>query len=171
MITVKWWAYVIAIAATLSAVGASFYTTYRKGYQAAENAYRAQISAIREDNLRKIIEQERKASADQDKIIGDYLAQIEELREENRNALVEMDKLRDVIIYNPGADCVPGADKSSTAGVPAKTTVKPGLKCYTDSELRRKIESSLALAREADELAIRYAALVKACTQQEPMTQ
>jgi hypothetical protein len=165
MITVKWWVYAIAIAATLSAVGASYVLTYTKGYHAAESAYRAQISAIREDNLRKIIEQERKASADQDKIIGDYLAQIEELREENRNAMVEMDKLRDVVIYNPGADCVSGTDKSSTAGVPAKTAVKPGLKCYTDSELRRKIESSLAIAREADELALRYAALVKACSQ------
>lgn len=165
MITVKWWVYVIAIAATLSAVGASYVLTYTKGYHAAENAYRAQISAIREDNLRKIIEQERKASADQDKIIGDYLAQIEELREENRNAMVEMDKLRDVIIFSPGADCVPGADKSSTAGVPAKTAVKPALKCYTEAELRRKIERSMALAREADELALRYAALVKACSQ------
>lgn len=171
MVINSWMVYGALTACAIGLIGASFYTTYRKGYQAAENAYRAQISAIREDNLRKIIEQERKASADQDKIIGDYLAQIEELREENRNAMVEMDKLRDVVIYNPVTDCVPGADKSSTAGVPAKTAVKPGLKCYTDSELRRKIESSLAIAREADELAIRYAALVKACTQQEPMIQ
>ena len=169
MIINSWIVYGALTACAIGLIGASFYTTYRHGYQAAENAYRAQINAIREDNLRKILEQERKASAEQDKIIGDYLAQIEELREENRNAMVEMDKLRDVVIYNPGADCVPGSDKGSTAGVPAKATVKPGLKCYTDAELRRKIESSLAIVREADELAIRYAALVKACTQQEPM--
>lgn len=165
MITVKWWVYVIAIAATLSAVGASYVLTYTKGYHAAENAYKARMSALEAANLRKLIQQEREAAEKQDLVVEEYIEQINQLREDNANAMVEMDKLRDVIIYSPGADCVPNADKSSTAGVPAKTAVKPGLKCYTDAELRRKIESSMALAREADELALRYAALVKACRQ------
>ena len=165
MITVKWWAYVIAITASLSAVGASYVLTYTKGYHAAENAYKARMSALEAANLRKLIQQEREAAEKQDLVVEEYIEQINQLREDNANAMVEMDKLRDVIIFNPGADCVPGADKSSTAGVPAETAVKPGLKCYTDAELRRKIESSMALAREADELALRYAALVKACSQ------
>lgn len=165
MITVKWWAYVIAIAATLSAVGASYVLTYTKGYHAAESAYKARMSALEAANLRKLIQQEREAAEKQDLVVEEYIEQINQLREDHANAMVEMDKLRDVIIFNPSADCVPGADKSSTAGVPAKTAVKPGLKCYTDAELRRKIESSMALAREADELALRYAALVKACGQ------
>ena len=165
MITVKWWAYVIAIAATLSAVGASYVLTYTKGYHAAENAYKARMSALEAANLRKLIQQEREAAEKQDLVVEEYIEQINQLREDHANAMVEMDKLRDVIIYNPVTDCVPGTDKGSTAGVPAKTAVKPGLKCYTDAELRRKIESSMALAREADELALRYAALVKACSQ------
>lgn len=165
MITVKWWAYVIAIAATLSAVGASYVLTYTKGYHAAESAYKARMSALEAANLRKLIQQEREAAEKQDLVVEEYIEQINQLREDHANAMVEMDKLRDVIIYNPVTDCVPGADKSSTAGVPEKTAVKPGLKCYTDAELRRKIESSMALAREADELALRYAALVKACSQ------
>ena len=165
MITVKWWAYVIAIAATLSAVGASYVLTYTKGYRAAESAYKARMSALEAANLRKLIQQEREAAEKQDLVVEEYIEQINQLREDHANAMVEMDKLRDVIIFSPSADCVPGADKSSTAGVPAKAAVKPGLKCYTDAELRRKIESSMALAREADELALRYAALVKACSQ------
>lgn len=165
MITVKWWAYVIAIAATLSAVGASYVLTYTKGYHAAESAYKARMSALEAANLRKLIQQEREAAEKQDLVVEEYIEQINQLREDNTNAMVEMDKLRDVIIFNPGADCVPGANKSSTAGVPAETAVKPALKCYTEAELRRKIERSMALAREADELALRYAALVKACSQ------
>lgn len=165
MITVKWWAYAIAIAATLSAVGASYVMTYTKGYHAAENAYKARMSALEAANLRKLIQQEREAAEKQDLVVEEYIEQINQLREDHANAMVEMDKLRDVIIYNPVTECVPGTDKGSTAGVPAKTAVKPGLKCYTDAELRRKIESSMALAREADELALRYAALVKACSQ------
>ena len=56
---------------------------------------------------------------------------------------------------NNGAETVP------TAGV------KSDLICYTRTELQSKVKRSLDITAECDNLAKRYAALVKVCTQSE----
>ena len=37
------------------------------------------------------------------------------------------------------------------------------IRCYTESELLRKIESSLDIAKQCDELTVKYNALLKVC--------
>ena len=44
-----------------------------------------------------------------------------------------------------------------------KAADRSDLKCYTDAELSRKIKSSLDIAAECDELAIKYGALLQWC--------
>ena len=60
-------------------------------------------------------------------------------------------------------ECVPVSADKSGAGVPAKAADRSGLKCYTEAELSRKIKSSLDIAAECDELAIKYGALLQWC--------
>ena len=47
--------------------------------------------------------------------------------------------------------------------LPTAGAGSPELICYTRTELRSKIESTLAIAREADELAVKYNSLLKIC--------
>ena len=44
-----------------------------------------------------------------------------------------------------------------------KAADRSSVKCYTDAELSRKIKSSLDIAAECDELAIKYGALLQWC--------
>ena len=44
-----------------------------------------------------------------------------------------------------------------------KAADRSSVKCYTDAELSRKIKSSLDIAAECDELAVKYGALLQWC--------
>jgi hypothetical protein len=64
----------------------------------------------------------------------------------------------------PVPDCVQQPAPSDTnKRLPAKTPDKSGLTCYTEDQLRSKIESSLAIARECDKEMTRFQALIEAC--------
>ena len=64
----------------------------------------------------------------------------------------------------PVPECVQQPAPSDTnKRLPAKAENKSGLTCYTESELRDKIEKSLAIARECDKEMTRFQALIEAC--------
>ena len=65
-------------------------------------------------------------------------------------------KLRDTTI------CMPDSSSIST-GVSKKTKAKSNLICYTRAELLGKIQKSMDITRECDELAIKYKTLLKVC--------
>ena len=109
----------------------------------------------------------------QDQIVSDYLKQIEDMKDEHTKELITVSNLRDTVTV---PKCVSNKNTGSS-GVSAKTSNKSNLKCYTESELLRKVERSLDLAREeversldlareADELAVKYNALLKVCSEQ-----
>ena len=54
-----------------------------------------------------------------------------------------------------------GAETVQTTGT------QSDLICYTRAELQSKVKRSLDLAKEADEIALKYRALVEVCTQSE----
>ena len=60
--------------------------------------------------------------------------------------------------FNPSGvrDC-----PSTSSNVSRPDSDSTGLVCYTESELRGKIERSLAIANEADQLAVKYATVLK----------
>jgi hypothetical protein len=55
------------------------------------------------------------------------------------------------------------APSNSDKRLPEKSSNKSGITCYTEDQLRSKIESSLALARECDKEMTRFQALIEAC--------
>lgn len=61
------------------------------------------------------------------------------------------------------ADSVQCDSSRSTADVQETKPNTSNLRCYTESELYRKIEKSLAIAKECDKLALDYNALLKVC--------
>ena len=64
----------------------------------------------------------------------------------------------------PPPECVqPKSSGKADSRLPEKSTNKPGITCYTEKQLRDKIEESLALARECDKEMTRFQALIEAC--------
>ena len=54
----------------------------------------------------------------------------------------------------------------STHSVSPETTDSSKLRCYTEDELYRKIEKSMAITNECDQLATKYNALLEVCNAQ-----
>ena len=130
-------------AAAAAFMGAALLTVnwyfYHKGYHAAESKLMQEMADLR---------------------AAEYQTTIEGLKAAHDKEIIDLNRLRDTVRV-PG--CVPVSADKGGAGVPAKAADRSGLKCYTDAELSRKIKSSLDIAAECDELAVKYGALLQWC--------
>ena len=151
-------------AAVAAFTGAALLTVnwyfYHKGYHAAESKLMQEMADLRAANGIIIREQERKYLAERDRIAAEYQTTIEGLKAAHDKEIIDLNRLRDTVRV---PECVPVSANKSGAGVPAKAADRSSLKCYTDAELSRKIKSSLDIAAECDELAIKYGALLQWC--------
>lgn len=100
--------------------------------------------------------------------VKQYLIRVAEL-EEQHQADVEALKnaeFKDAIIAPtiPPANCDRVQSDKGDSGRVQKTGTQSDLVCYTRAELQQKIERSMAIAREADELAVKYNTLLKTCS-------
>jgi hypothetical protein len=111
------------------------------------------------ENNNRIIETERRLKEEQDKIVADYLNKIEVMQNEHEKDIIDLNNLRDTVNV---PKCVSNGSKTDKS-VSGKAKNQSGVKCYTDSELQKKIERSLVIAGECDELAVKYNALLKVC--------
>ena len=135
---------------------------YRTGYETATKKYDEVLRSESEKNYQKIIETERNLTDKQNKIVSEYLKYIDELEKQHEQDKIDMDNLRDVISIDTDKLCN-NSSNSHSAAVPTKTTNQSKLKCYTESELQRKIKESLDIAAECDKLSRRYNALLEWC--------
>ena len=106
-------------------------------------------------------------------VVSGYLQKIKTLEGEHERTLQELETAQFSNTVT-GVNCVVSnaIHDSLHKDGGSKTTVqttgdKPDLICYTRAELQRKVKESLALTREADELAIKYKALLDVCTQKD----
>ena len=97
----------------------------------------------------KIASIERDNSANMEKLKHDYETTISTLRTKY--------KLTNSVQCNSTR----GTDNMSP-----ETTNSSKLRCYTEDELYRKIERSMAIANECDQLATKYNALLEVCNAQ-----
>ena len=118
---------------------------YRNGYETATKKYDEVLRVESEKNYQKIIETERNLTDKQNKIVSEYLKHIDDLEKQHEQDKIDMDNLRDVI------------------SIDTKTTNQSKLKCYTNSELQRKIKESLDISNECDKLSLKYNALLEWC--------
>ena len=151
-------------AAAAAFTGAALLTVnwyfYSKGYHAAESKLMQEMADLRAANGIIIREQEQKYLAERDRITAEYQTTIEGLKAAHDKEIIDLNRLRDTVRV---PECVPVPADKSGAGVPAKAADRSSVKCYTDAELSRKIKSSLDIAAECDELAVKYGALLRWC--------
>ena len=106
---------------------------------------------------------EQELIQEQDSVVREYTQKIRDMEERYAEDIesIRNSQLADTV---PPPECVQQpAPSNSNKRLPEKTSNKSGLTCYTESELRSKIESSLAIARECDKEMTRFQALIEAC--------
>ena len=135
---------------------------YRNGYETATKKYDEVLRVESEKNYQKIIETERSLTDKQNKIVSEYLNYIDTLEKQHEQDKIDMDNLRDVISIDADKLCNNNSNSHSTA-MPAKATNQSKLRCYSESELQRKIEKSLDITNECDKLSLKYNALLEWC--------
>ena len=135
---------------------------YRSGYETATKKYDEVLRVESEKNYQKIIETERNLTDKQNKIVSEYLKYIDELEKQHEQDKIDMDNLRDVISIDTDKLCDNNSNSHSAAMLP-KATNQSKLKCYTYSELQRKIKESLDITNECDKLSLKYNALLEWC--------
>ena len=135
---------------------------YRNGYETATKKYDEVLRSESEKNYQKIIETERNLTDKQNKIVSEYLKYIDDLEKQHNEDVINIENLRDVISIDTDKLCHNNSNSHSTA-MPAKTTNQSKLKCYSESELQRKIKESLDITNECDKLSLKYNALLEWC--------
>lgn len=106
---------------------------------------------------------EQELIQEQDSVVREYTQKIRDMEERYAEDIesIRSAQLADTV---PVPECVQQPAPSDTnKRLPAKAENKSGLTCYTESELRDKIEKSLAIARECDKEMTRFQALIEAC--------
>lgn len=134
---------------------------YRSGYETATKKYDEVLRSESEKNYQKIIETERNLTDKQNRLVSEYLNYIDELEKQHEQDKIDMDSLRDVISIDTDKLCHNSNTNSAT--MPAKASNQSKLKCYTESELQRKIKESLDITNECDKLSHKYNALLEWC--------
>ena len=134
---------------------------YRNGYETATKKYDEVLRSESEKNYQKIIETERNLTDKQNRIVSEYLNYIDKLEKQHEQDKIDMDNLRDVISID--ADKLCHNSNTNSAAMPPKAANQSKLKCYTESELQRKIEKSLDITNECDRLSHKYNALLEWC--------
>jgi hypothetical protein len=135
---------------------------YRTGYETATKKYDEVLRVESEKNYQKIIETERTLTDKQNKIVSEYLDYIDKLEKQHEQDKIDMDSLRDAVTIDINKLCN-NKSNSYSATMPSKATNQSKLKCYTESELQRKIKESLDITNECDKLSLKYNALLEWC--------
>ena len=162
--------YAICTAVIIALVSLSYvYLSYRIECE-VKDRYERKLQEFRAEELQNLQDLQH----EQNETVTAYLNEINVLKQQHEQDLKEIEnaKFKDTITVNvpfpvkPVSNCGMHKDNNSAETVPT-AGVKSDLICYTRSELQRKIKDSLALAREADEIALKYRALVEVCTRNE----
>ena len=135
---------------------------YRLGYETATKKYDEVLRVESEKNYQKIIETERSLADKQNEIVSEYLNYIDKLEKQHVQDKIDMDSLRDVVSIDADKLCN-NKSNSNSAAMPPKATNQSKLRCYTESELQRKIKESLDITTECDKLSHKYNALLEWC--------
>ena len=163
--------YAICGAVIIALVSASYvYLSYRIECE-VKDRYERKLQEFRAEELQNLQDLQH----EQNETVTAYLNEINVLKQQHEQDLKEIEnaKFKDTITVNVpfpvikhDANCGLHENNNSAETVPTAGT-QSDLICYTRAELQSKVKRSLDLAAECDQIAKRYAALVKVCTQSE----
>lgn len=148
---------VISVALLFTFLGL-MYWAYAKGYDNAEQYYISKLKQLESDNTKKILAIERTNHEKQQMIVSEYIQQMEMMKNayDKELSALNVADVSDVVdrgMYN----C------ESSSRVSAEDNNTETLRCYTEEQLLDKIKRSMAIAKECDELALKYNSLLKIC--------
>ena len=147
---------------------AVFYSIRLYTFNEVRKQYSQTIERLELEQLQNL----QQLQSQQNIIVSGYLQKIKALEGEHEKTLQELETAQFSNTVT-GVNCVvSNAVNSLHKDGGSQTTVqtagnKPDLVCYTRTELQSKVKRSLDLAKEADELAIKYRALLDVCTQKD----
>ena len=163
--------YAICGAVIIALVSGSYmYLSYRIEKE-VNTRYSAQIEKLKNEQLQNL----QQLQHEQNETVTAYLNEINALKQQHEQDVKEIEnaKFKDTVtvpvpfpVIKHDTNCGLHKDDNGKTTVPTAGT-QSDLICYTRAELQRKIKESLALTNECDQIAKRYAALVKVCTQSE----
>ena len=137
------------------------------------NEVRKQYSQTIERMELEQLQNLQQLQSQQNIIVSGYLQKIKTLEGEHEKTLQELETAQFSNTVT-GVNCIVSnaVNNSLHKDSGSKATMqtagnKPDLVCYTRAELQSKVKRSLALTKEADELAIKYRALLDVCTQKD----
>lgn len=163
--------YAICTAVVIALVSVSYvYLSYRIECE-VKDRYERKLQEFRAEELQNLQDLQH----EQNETVTAYLNEINILKQQHEQDLKEIEnaKFKDTVtvpvpfpVIRHDTNCGLHENNNGAETVPT-AGVKSDLICYTRSELQSKIKRSLDLAAECDNLAERYRALVKVCTQSE----
>lgn len=163
--------YAICGAVIITIVSCSYlYLSYRIECE-VKDRYERKLQEFRAEELQNLQDLQH----EQNETVTAYLNEINVLKQQHEQDLKEIEnaKFKDTVtvpvpfpVIRHDTNCGLHENNNGAETVPT-AGVKSDLICYTRSELQRKIKDSLDITKECDELAERYKALVKVCTQSE----
>ena len=163
--------YAICGAVIIALVSVSYvYLSYRIECE-VKDRYERKLQEFRAEELQNLQDLQH----EQNETVTAYLNEINVLKQQHEQDLKEIEnaKFKDTVtvpvpfpVIRHDTNCGLHENNNGKTTVPT-AGVKSDLICYTRTELQRKIKDSLAITNECDQIAKRYAALVKVCTQSE----
>jgi len=147
---------------------AVFYSIRLYTFNEVRKQYNQTIERLELEQLQNL----QHLQSQQNIVVSGYLQKIKTLEGEHEKTLQELETAQFSNTVT-GVNCVvSNAVNSLHKDGGSKTTVqaagdKPDLICYTRAELQSKVKRSLDITKEADELAIKYKALLEVCTQKD----
>ena len=163
--------YAICGAVIIALVSVSYvYLSYRIECE-VKDRYERKLQEFRAEELQNLQDLQH----EQNETVTAYLNEINVLKQQHEQDLKEIEnaKFKDTVtvpvpfpVIKHDTNCGLHENNNGAETVPT-AGVKSDLICYTRAELQRKIKDSLAITREADEIALKYRALVEVCTQSE----
>ena len=163
--------YAICGAVIIALVSVSYvYLSYRIECE-VKDRYERKLQEFRAEELQNLQDLQH----EQNETVTAYLNEINILKQQHEQDLKEIEnaKFKDTVtvpvpfpVIRHDTNCGLHQNNNSAETMPTAGT-QSDLICYTRAELQRKIKDSLAITKEADEIALRYRALVEVCTQSE----
>lgn len=163
--------YAVCTAVVIALVSVSYvYLSYRIECE-VKDRYERKLQEFRAEELQNLQDLQH----EQNETVTAYLNEINVLKQQHEQDLKEIEnaKFKDTVtvpvpfpVIRHDTNCGLHENNNGAETVPT-AGVKSDLICYTRTELQSKIKRSLDITAECDNLAERYRALVKVCTQSE----
>ena len=147
---------------------AVFYSIRLYTFNEVRKQYNQTIERLELEQLQNL----QQLQSQQNIIVSGYLQKIKTLEGEHEKTLQELETAQFSNTVTSVNCVVSNAVNSLHKDSGSKTAMqtagnKPDLVCYTRAELQSKVKRSLDITKEADELAIKYRALLEVCTRKD----